>query len=241
MKRNVFITGASSEIGISTCETFLKNKDILIMNVRSKKNKNKLIKYFKNKYEYNRDYFIYVFDIGDINIANTMFKKIYKKFKKIDCLINNAAATEKKLNLNLNSYREIFQTNFFGTLNCILQFSNQKNNKKKFIVNLSSEVSEKGSLKLPAYASSKAAIDNICKSMSASLIKKNIHINSILPSLVLTTKVKISKNVKELEKKLPIKRIAKPDEISNLIFFLCSDKSSYISGSFIKVNGGNNY
>ena len=80
MKRNIFITGASSEIGISTCETFLNNKDTLIMNVRSKKNKNKLIKYFKNKYEYNREYFIYVFDIGDIDISNTMFRKIYKKY-----------------------------------------------------------------------------------------------------------------------------------------------------------------
>ena len=78
MKRNIFITGASSEIGISTCETFLKNKDTLIMNVRSKKNKNKLIKYFKNKYEYNREYFIYVFDIGDI-----------KTYEEVNSYLNN--------------------------------------------------------------------------------------------------------------------------------------------------------
>ena len=241
MKKHVMITGGSSEIGIATCETFLNKNYTVILNIKTEKNKNKIIKYLNKKFKYNSDYFIYVFDIGDLNKSNIIFKKIFRRFKVIDCLINNATITDNKVAYNINNFEKIFQTNLFGTLNCILNFVDQKNKKKKFIVNLSSEVSDKGSINFPAYASSKAAIDNLTKSISALLIKKNIQINSILPSLVLTSKLKKNKNIQLLEKKLPIKRVAKPLEIANLIYFLCSDNSTYISGSFIKINGGNNY
>lgn len=241
MKKIVLITGANSDIGIAITEVFLKKKYTVLLNVRNQKNKNKILDFFKDKYEYNSDYFIYAFDISDDKKVNFFFNQILKKFKKIDCLINNASITDSLSINSIKNYKKVFETNFFGALNCILKFSKQKNNNKKCIVNLSSEVSKKGSIKLPAYASSKSAMDNITKSMSATLIKKNIRINSVLPSLVLTSKILASKNIKTLEKKLPIKRIAKPIEIANLIYFLCSDDSSYISGSFIKIDGGNNF
>ncbi len=241
MKKITLIIGGSSDIAIATCKLFLEKKHIVLLNIRQSKSKNTIIKNIDKKYKLNEDFFIYTCDISNINKTNLMFRSIIKKFSIIDCLVNNAAITDVSKNSYIDNYRKIFDTNFFGILNCINNFLKPITIKKRYIVNISSEVSNKGSKNLPAYASSKAALDNFTKSSSSLLIKKNVYINTILPSLVLTSKIKKTKNIRDLSNKIPIKRLANPDEIAELIYFLCSKNSSYISGSFIDINGGNRF
>ena len=85
-----------------------------------------------------------------------MFKKIFKKYDKIDLLVNNAAKTDIKNNkLKLKNYYDVFDTNFFGTLNTSLNYLKQYQKESKYIINISSIVVTKGSYNFPAYSSQK--------------------------------------------------------------------------------------
>jgi NAD(P)-dependent dehydrogenase (short-subunit alcohol dehydrogenase family) len=169
--------------------------------------------------------------------------KYFNQIKKIDILINNAAINYCKTieNISINEWRKVVDTNltsyFYIIKKCIPLMK-----KGSKIVNISSIAGRSKSLVSGVhYTSSKAGIIGLTRQLAQELGPKGININCICPSQTLTPMLKSSmtkKQLNNLEKNIPLRRIAQVSEIVKPILFLCSDDASYIHGVCLDVNGG---
>lgn len=240
MKNNYcyLITGASKGIGRSFLELLVKKKLFAIVLVRNAKE----VSNFKN----NSNIKIFQGDITDDKIIIKIFDYIKKKKINVKYLINNAGQRQRKsfLKISKKNIREIFDVNFFSIFNLTQKYVKYSKNKNFncSVVNISSIVGSLGFEDLSGYGSTKSALDGLTKCL-ASEFKGRIRFNSIQPGFTKTSFYeKFKKKRKSLYKwtlsRIPMKRWGNPNEIAELIFFLCSDKSSYINGETIKIDGG---
>ena len=164
--------------------------------------------------------------------------------KKIDVLVNNAATIQNSLfqMTPLKKLNETFKINFFNQVYLTqLIVKKMQVNKKGSIVNVSSTSALQGNIGRLAYASSKSSLITATKVMSRELGQFGIRVNSICPGLT-NTDMMINntdkKILSEIIGRLSLKRIAEPNEVANVIAFLASDLSSYLTGENITVDGG---
>ena len=241
--KTVLITGANRGIGLAIVEKFIKNECNIIACSRkddkvSLKELNKISKNFPNKIK------IYSFDLGKIDDVENACNKILAENNNIDVLINNAGQNHVALFLmtKIQKFKEIFEVNFFSQL-VITQkiIKNMIKNKTGSIINIASNAASEVDLGRAAYATSKASIITFTKILAKELGSYGIRVNSISPGLTNTDMMGdgISEKImKETISKIPLKRVAQPEEIANTCFFLASDLSSYITGENISVTGG---
>jgi NAD(P)-dependent dehydrogenase (short-subunit alcohol dehydrogenase family) len=116
-----------------------------------------------------------------------------------------------------------------------------KKQKGGWIINISSVGGQFGGPRAPHYSSSKAALICLTKSLARLGAEHNIFVNAIAPGLILTDmtrKIFKSSVGRKLLNEVPLKRFGKPEDIANVVLFLVSSQSSYITGQIINVNGG---
>ena len=241
--KNVVITGCNKGIGKATLEKFAKYKANIFVCVRSDtKEFRKIINNLKKKYKVK----IYIFKLDLLEKSNISdcVSKIYKITKNIDILVNNAGILSNSLfqMTSAKQLEEMFQVNYFSQIYLTQMISRaMTKNKKGNIIFVSSTSGINGDYARFAYSSSKAAVLNSVKTLSKELSGHNIRVNAISPGLTKTdlmqsnTKENIIKS--EIEK-ISLKRIATPNEIADVIIFLASEKSSYINGNNIIIDGG---
>ena len=240
MKNNYYylITGASKGIGRSFLELLVEKKLFAIVLVRNVKE--------LSAYKNNPNIKVFQGDVTDEQIINKIFEYIKKKKINVKYLINNAGQRQRKnfLKISKKDIKKIFDVNFFSVFSLTQKYVKYCKNKKFncSVVNISSIVGSLGFENLSGYGSTKSAVDGLTKCL-ASEFKGRIRFNSIQPGFTKTSFYeKFKKKRKALYKwtlsRTPMKRWAKPYEIAELIFFLCSDKSSYINGETIKIDGG---
>jgi len=167
----------------------------------------------------------------------------FKKFNKIDFLINVAAINfcKKISDIDLNEWESVINTNltsYYYTTKLAIE----KMGKGSRIVNYSSIAGRNKSIVSGVhYTSSKAGIIGMTRQLAQELGEKGINVNCICPSQTLTPMLEKSmtqKEVDNLSKKIPLGRIATTYDQAAVALFLCSSASSYINGSIIDVNGG---
>ena len=138
--------------------------------------------------------------------------------------------------------KEVFQVNFFSILKLVRAMVKIFiKNKKGSIINISSNAATECDAGRSIYAASKSALNSFTKCLSKELGPFNIRVNAVSPGLTNTKMIEKNLNKKILEetiKKIPLKRIASPDEIANVVLFLASEMSSYVNGEIINVSGG---
>ena len=171
-------------------------------------------------------------------------KSFFNTIGSFDILINNAGgnisfnSTDKYLLEDWNKTYELNTTSVF--LMCKYGISIIKDGGK--IINISSISAKTGGAEGGmAYASSKAAVDCMTKSLAKELSNRNICVNAVSPGIVYTKqheKFSSKEYYNSLIKKVPLGRDGKISDISNLVKFLCLDESSYITGQVIEINGG---
>ena len=170
-------------------------------------------------------------------------KREVHKIGDLEILVNNAGVNPSKTFMQLTSedWRNIFDVNVMGTVN----FSRavipemQKRGYGK-IINLASIKGLHHTQAKPAYAAAKAAVIRMTSSMAEELAPHNILVNAVAPGFTETemTKSTLSPTIQAQIARIPLKRMANPREIAEVILFLASDKSSYITGQTIVVDGG---
>jgi len=238
------VTGASGDIGRKILEQFSEEgADIyaLVRNVNEKEFINfteNLVKKNKNKIKN-----IHL-DLKNEQTIKNAFEEIKKDNINIDILINNAGTINNSLfqMTSLKNIRDIFEVNFFSQFLLTQTFLKLLNKSKNgSIVFVSSNSAIENPVGRCAYSASKAALNSLALSISKEMGIKNLRINAVLPGLTNTKMAKNFTNIDAMEeylKNVSLKRIAETSEIVNVIVFLASDKSSYINGQLLTVDGG---
>ena len=182
-------------------------------------------------------------DISDAESVDNAFTTIEKEYNSVDVLINNAGVTKDNIlpRMKEDEWLKVIQTNLTGSF-----YTSQRaiklmmKNKWGRIVFISSVVGLSGNQGQANYAASKAGLIGLAKSISKEMGSRNITSNVVAPGYIETdmTSFLDDQNKENIIEQLSIKRIGKPEDISNIVSFLCKDESEYITGQVIPVDGG---
>lgn len=182
-------------------------------------------------------------NIGDPEKIDSMFTEIEAKFGRLDILVNNAASgvARSALELDVKSWDWTMDINARAVLLCAQRAAKLMPNGGK-IVNISSLGSR---FVLPLYTAvgvSKAALEALTRYLAIELAPKGISVNGIAASAVETEALKVYTSSLSSEEKqwqtTPVGRMVQPEDIANVVTFLCSDEASMIRGQFIVIDGG---
>lgn len=187
--------------------------------------------------------YIFKGDVSNSKEALDLINYCKNTLGSIDILINNAGITKDGLILRMKEedFDKVIDINLKGTFNCIKHSTPMFLKKKDgVIVNISSIVGLYGNAGQCNYAASKAGIIGLTKSLAKELGGKNIRVNSIAPGFIDTDMTKaLSQDIREkMKENIALKRLGKPEDIAEVVAFLCSSGGSYITGEVIAVDGG---
>ena len=182
-------------------------------------------------------------DASDFQAAEELINGVVEDFGSIDVLINNAGITQDNLLLRMSEemWDNVINVNLKSCFNTVKAaartFMKQRNGS---IINLTSVVGIKGNAGQGNYAASKAGIIGFTKSIALELGSRGIRSNAIAPGFIETemTEQLDPNTVQSWRDAIPLRRGGQPDDVADLAVFLGSDKSSYISGQTIQVDGG---
>ncbi len=241
--KTALVTGAGKGIGKACSIALAEAGANLIIISRTQKdldNVSKIIKRYKSKCV------SYVCDVSNYN----QIKNIINRQKKIDILVNNAGTNipEHFTKVQKKNMEYLVKVNTMATFNiaqlCTLKMLETKNRKKigGSIINMSSQMAHVGGPIRSVYNMTKAGLEGLTKGMAIDLAKKNIRVNTVCPTFVVTPMTKKflrSKQFKkETLKKIPMGKFAELSDVATAVAFLASDSSKMITGTSILVDGG---
>ena len=185
----------------------------------------------------------YFCDVSDFEKSKAVCEQVIEEFGKVDILINNAGITRDKLVLNMdeNDFDAVINVNLKGTFNMIKHFYKHfMKNRGGRIVSTSSIVGLIGNAGQANYSASKAGIIGLTKSVARELAGRNVTVNAVAPGYIGTdmTNVLPDKVKETMKAQIPAKRIGTPEDVANIVAFLCSDEAAYVTGEVIRVDGG---
>ena len=239
--KNVIVTGATRGIGREIALTLAQNGANIAMNYR---NLNSEVEDLINEIKsFGVDALAIKCDVSSTNEVENFVKEVKAHYNTIDVLVNNAGITKDGLILRMKEeeFDDVPDVNLKGTFNTTKSISSimvrQKYGK---IINISSVVGIAGNAGQCNYAASKAGVIGFSKSVARELASRNINVNVVAPGYINTdmTKNLPDKVKEEIIKSIPMKKIGNPKEVANLVLFLSSNLSDYITGQVINVDGG---
>jgi NAD(P)-dependent dehydrogenase (short-subunit alcohol dehydrogenase family) len=163
---------------------------------------------------------------------------------RLDALVNNAGISPKApdggrlntLDTDLRSWGQVFHVNFFAPIVLARGLKDELSAARGAVVNVTSIAGVRvHPFAGAAYATSKAALAALTREMAHDFGPLGVRVNAIAPGEIDTAI--LSPGTDKIVEKLPLRRLGKPSEVADAVWFLCSDQSSYISGTEIEVNG----
>lgn len=231
-KKTILITGSSRGIGEATARLAKEYGAIVILHGQNESEHLKsLAKELDSHY--------ITCDVSN----EEMVRKSVDSLERIDILVNNAGINPSKTFMQLTSedWKQIFEVNVMGTINFSKAvIPKMMENGQGKIINIASIKAYHYISGKPAYAASKAAIIRITSSMAEEFAPNNILVNAVAPGFTETemSRSTMSPKLQKQVDKIPLKRMAKPEEIAEGVLFLASDKANYITGQTIVIDGG---
>ncbi|WP_426146236.1 3-oxoacyl-ACP reductase FabG [Polaromonas sp. DSR2-3-2] len=185
----------------------------------------------------------HVMDVTQRGRVDAVVAQVLEQFGRIDVLVNNAGITQdaRLQKMTLEQFDRVIDVNLRGVFHCAQAVTDAMVAQGSgVILNASSVVGIYGNFGQTNYAATKFGVIGFTKTWSRELGPKGIRVNAVAPGFVTTPILAtIPDNVlKEMEHRVPLKRLGKPEEIANVYAFLASDEASYINGAVIEVSGG---
>ncbi len=182
-------------------------------------------------------------DVRNFDEMRELVEKTRERFGRLDIIVNNAGILRDKalMLMGTEDWEEVISTNLSGTFNlvraAIVSFMKEKRGN---IINITSVAGLKGMPRQVNYSASKAGLIGLTKSLAKEVASYNIRVNAIAPGYIDTDMVGgLKENYKnELLKKIPLSRFGTTEEVAKAVIFLASDRSKYITGQVITVDGG---
>ena len=240
-RKTVLVTGGSRGIGKEVAIRYAESGYNVIINYISDKTD---VEGLKKKFnEKGVESLIIKADVSKQEDVESLVKQAIEKFEKIDVLVNNAGITKDNLLMRMSEeeFNKVIDINLKGTFLVTKAVSKYMMKKKQgSIVKLSSEEEVAENAGQCNYSASKAGIIGFTKSIAKELASRNIRANAVAPGFISTDMTSVlSDTVKEnINNQIPLKRMGTAKEVAELIYFLGSEKSSYITGQVINVDGG---
>ena len=241
MSKIAFVTGATRGIGRAIAIKLANNDYDIAINYRKE---NSDLESIKAEIEgLGKRCLTVQGDVSNFEDCENMIKQIIDKYGQIDVLVNNAGITKDKLIMRMDKedFKDVIDVNLVGTFNItrnVVPFMMKQRQGR--IINISSVVGICGNAGQTNYSASKAGIIGFTKSLAKELGSRNILVNAVAPGFIETQMTDVLKEEikEEISKTIPLKRMGKTDDVANLVKFLASEDSSYITGQVINVDGG---
>ncbi len=241
MEKFALITGGSRGIGRATAVLFARKGINVAVNYlnndKAAKETIKMLEEFKVKA------FMVKADVSVEDEVRRMFDVIKKEFGSLQIVVNNAGLSTHFTpeELTLEEWNRVIAVNLTGAF-LVTKYAIPflKESGWGRIINVSSLRAFSGSPKGVHYSSAKAGLLGFTRSMALYLAKFNITVNAVAPGYTRTdmTAGYLKTRENEINAKIPLGRVAEPEEIAEVIYFLASEASSYITGEVITANGG---
>lgn len=182
-------------------------------------------------------------DVTDSESVNQVVDAVTEKWEQLDILVNNAGITRDTLipRMSDEEWDAVIATNLRGTF-LFTRAATRPMMQRRYgrIINISSVSGLTGNPGQANYSASKAGLIGFTQTVARELAKRKITVNAIAPGFIHTEMAEALGEVvlKEVEKRIPTKRLGQPDEVADLVLFLASDAAAYITGATLTIDGG---
>lgn len=235
------ITGASRGIGEQIATLFAQNSYCVAINYSSSKEQAILLEQRLIKLGCVAKAFCA--DVSDAQAVKQMMQEIESTMGKVEVLVNNAGIAQQKLfcDITESDFDRMFDVNVKGVFNCCKAvLPSMISEKCGSIINISSMWGQVGASCEVHYSASKAAVVGLTRALAKEVGPSNIRVNCICPGVIDTQMNEglDASTVQQLREETPLGVIGTPNDIAQLALFLSGEKSSFITGQVIGVNGG---
>jgi glucose 1-dehydrogenase len=251
-ERVALVTGSSKGIGKAIAIEFAKEGYKVVLNARDEKELSEAVNDVKKTIGANEERITYLAgDISQENICSSLVEHTIKTFGRIDVLVNNAGiggAQKSVHELTSDEWDYVIDVNLKGAFLCTreaikrMTHDDKSTTKTYSIINISSVHESIPQPQSAPYSASKGGMEMLTKTVALEVADKGIRVNGIAPGAIATDMNKDiledEQKKKEEEKRIPMHRIGRPEEIAKVALFLASSGASYMTGTTVYVDGG---
>jgi 3-oxoacyl-[acyl-carrier protein] reductase len=183
------------------------------------------------------------FDVSDPEQVGAYVERLVREHGRLDVLVNNAGITMDNLlvRMSLEQFERVLKVNLVGTFVCLQAAAKvMMKQRSGAIVNLASVVAAIGNTGQANYSASKAGVVALTKTAAKELASRGVRVNAVAPGFIetdMTAKIP-EKLVEAMKATIPMGRTGQPEDVADVVAFLCSDASRYLTGQLLHVGGG---
>jgi len=241
--KNILITGSTRGIGLAIAHGCAKEGANIVIHGTNEERVNEIVATLSKSYS--SKIIGFEANIKDFENCQNLVKNSLEGLSSLDVLINNAGITRDNLLLRMTEtdWNEVIQTNLTSAFSMIKAITKslikQKSGK---IINMSSVVGLMGNAGQANYAASKGGIIALTKSIAKEFGSRNIQCNAIAPGFIETEMIKTlpEEYLNTIIKSIPAGKLGTTEDVAQLVVFLASNESDYITGQTFSVDGGMN-
>ncbi|MFF2445575.1 SDR family NAD(P)-dependent oxidoreductase [Neobacillus sp. NPDC058068] len=236
------VTGSSMGIGEAIAERFAQEGAKVVVNSRSQERADKTTAALKEK---GYDVYAIAADMSNKQSVVALMDKTVEKYGRIDVVVNNAGVNRigPSIELSEEDWRTVIDTNLTGTFFGCQEAAKYMQGNGGSIINITSVYGQVCVPMRAAYSSTKFAMNGLTKVLAVEWAEKNIRVNGVAPAYIKTPLDETDQETggygdEDVIRRTPLKRFGTTKEVADVVLFLASDESSYVTGSVYNVDGG---